>query len=144
MLEFGFGRDVPLQNLKVHSYTKFSRKSDPFIYLSAQFWAKSYSKSPNFSKMLTQIWRNFENGFIYIFRHIPNFAFVRCHSYTKRLILLPILAAHYLMFIPQGSDASWDIGKNQLLKQYIRMVCILKLYCQNLHWIFTLLLLLLP
>ena len=36
-----FGRDVPPRNLKVdHTNTSFSRKSNPFIYQSAQFWAK--------------------------------------------------------------------------------------------------------
>ena len=37
---------------------------------------------------MAQIWEDFENQLI----HIPNFAFVRGHSYTK--ILLSMLAAH--------------------------------------------------
>ena len=31
VLKFGFGRDVPLGNLKVDPYTNLSRKNDPYI-----------------------------------------------------------------------------------------------------------------
>ena len=65
-----------------------------------KFWAKS----PDFSKILlnlSQFWLKFGKNFKKInpFIHfcIPNFEFYnRGHSYTKRLILLPMLAAHHL------------------------------------------------
>ena len=96
VLKFGFGRDVPMQNLKADTEstnTNFSRKSDPCIYQSAQFWAKS----PNLSKIflnLSQFWLKFGknlkiNPFIYQILH-----FIRGRSYTKRLILLPMLGAN--------------------------------------------------
>ena len=46
VLQFGFGRDVPRQNLKVglHKY-QFFRKGDPFIYQSDQVCAKYFAKS---------------------------------------------------------------------------------------------------
>ena len=41
ILKFGFGRDMPLLNVKVDPYKyQFSKKSDPFIYQSAQFGTK--------------------------------------------------------------------------------------------------------
>ena len=62
VLKFGFGRHVPLQNLKVDPYKyQFARKSDPFIYQSTQFGAKFWAKSPNISK----IFLNLSQFFIY-------------------------------------------------------------------------------
>ena len=64
---------------------------------SAQSWAKFWTKLPIFSKIfliLSQFWPNLAKfwkivPFIYQILH-----FIRGHSYTKRLILLPMLAAH--------------------------------------------------
>ena len=83
--KFGFGRDVPPQNLKV----------DPYIHqMFQEKVTHSYTDRPNFEQnhqifpfqkkkkkesILAQIWENFEKS---------------THSYTKRLILLPTLAAH--------------------------------------------------
>ena len=86
VLKFGFGRDMPLQNMKGDpANTNFSWKSDPFIYKSVQFWAKSWRKFffEDFWN-LSQFWLKF----IYQILH-----FIRGHSYTKRLILLPMLMA---------------------------------------------------
>ena len=54
VLKFGFGRDVLPRTLKVdpYKYQCFSRKSDPFMYQSAQFGAKFWAKSQDFSKIL--------------------------------------------------------------------------------------------
>ena len=89
---------MPLQNLKVDPYKyQFFKKSDLYIYQSAQFGAKFWAKSPNFSKIflkLSQFGSNLRKfwkigPFIYQILH-----FIRGHSYTKRLILLAMLAAH--------------------------------------------------
>ena len=63
----------------------FQNKSDPFMYQSAKFW----TKSPNFSEILPlgKFWKI--APFIYQILH-----FIRGHSYIKRLILPPMLAAH--------------------------------------------------
>ena len=98
VLKFGFGRDMPLQNLKADPYKyQFSRKSDPLIYQLAQFLAQFWAKSPDFSKIfvnLSQFWLKFGkilkiNPYIYKILH-----FIRGYLYTKKLILLSMLAAH--------------------------------------------------
>ena len=98
VLKFGFGRDVPPRNLKVDPYnTNFSRKSDPFMYQLVQFVAKFWAKSPDFSKFflnLSQFWLKFGELLKNQPIHIPILHFIRGHSYTKRLILLPMLATH--------------------------------------------------
>ena len=75
---------------QTHTNTNFSRKSDPFIYQLDQFSAKFWAKSSDFPKIflnLSQFWKI--DPFIYQILH-----FIKGHSYTKRLILLPMLAAH--------------------------------------------------
>ena len=48
-LNFGFGRDVPQGIWKwTHTNTNFWRKSDPFIYQSAWFWANFGSNLSDF------------------------------------------------------------------------------------------------
>ena len=113
---FKLGRDVLLEIWKcTHIYTNFLRKSDPFKYQSAQFWTKFSQKLANFPK----IWptfgsdlENFENRPI----QIPNSAFylTRGHWFTRRLILLPMFAAHprrvffFLYWAP--TNGSWTGG----------------------------------
>ena len=75
----------------------FQEKSDPFIYQSVQFWAKFWAKSPDFSNIflnLSQFWLKFGELLKNRPILIPNFAFYKEYSYTKRLILLPMLVAH--------------------------------------------------
>ena len=91
-IKFGFGRDVPLQNLKVDPYKCqfFKKKWLIHMPIYAQLWAKFWAKSPNFSKIgsnLGKFWKI--NPFIY-----QILQFIRGHSYNKRLILLLMLAAH--------------------------------------------------
>ena len=53
VIKFGFGRDVPPWHLKVDPHKhQFFKKSEPFIYQSAQVWAKFWAKSPDFSKII--------------------------------------------------------------------------------------------
>ena len=99
VLKFGFVRDVCRHWIwkLTHINTSVPRKSNPFIYQSAQFWAKFWTKLAIFSKILlnlSQLWLKF--GQILQNRpiHIPHFAFDKGYSCTKRLILLPMLAAH--------------------------------------------------
>ena len=74
---FGFGRNVPLRNLKVDPYEyQFFKKNDPFIYQSAQIWGKS----PNFSKIvlnLSQFWLKFWKIVKNLPTDIANFAFYK-------------------------------------------------------------------
>jgi hypothetical protein len=52
LLNFGFGRDVPLENLKsTDGYTNIPRNFDPSIYLNPNFSAKLWSDLQNFTKI---------------------------------------------------------------------------------------------
>ena len=71
---------------------------DPFIWPIGSIFAQKVEQnlgyfSKNFLKFepsLSQIWDILKNRPI----HIPNFAFYKAHSYTKRLILLPTCWCH--------------------------------------------------
>ena len=94
LLKFGFGRDVPQRNLKVDPYKyQFFKKKWPIHIPIGPIWAKS----PKFSIIflnLSQFWLKFGKILKNQLIHVPNFAFYMDHSYTKRLILLPMMAAH--------------------------------------------------
>ena len=88
-----FCRDMPLQN-STHTYTptqiqeKMIHSYTNLLNLGPKF----EQNHPIFTKFLAQIWENFEkkkHPFIYQILH-----FIRVHSYTKRLILLPMLVAY--------------------------------------------------
>ena len=66
-----------------HSYTKWSNFGPNFEQNRVIF-----PNFPKFEPILAQIWENFD-PFIY-----QNLHFMRGHSYTMRLILLPMMAAH--------------------------------------------------
>ena len=95
VLKFGFGRDVPLRNLKEDPYKyQFFKKKWPIHTPICSILGQFSVKSPDFVKIflnLSQFWFKFGkiNPFIYQILH-----FIRGHSYTKRLILLPMLVAH--------------------------------------------------
>ena len=123
VIKFGFGRDVllGLWNL-MHTNTNFPRKSDPFTYQSAQFRAKFWPKLlfffSNFLRVkpiLAQIKKKKIDPFIYHILH-------KGHWYTRRLILLPMLAARSLgSFVlstpPPGSwHSNWGIWVFQVIK----------------------------
>ena len=109
---------------------KFGLKVDPYKY---QFYMKKWpihisigpilglilSKITHFSKIflnLSQFWLKVGkilkiDPFIY-----QILCFIRCHSYTKRLILLPMLAAHprrflYTEYPPLGLAATTSHGR---------------------------------
>ena len=95
VLKFGFGRDVPPWNLKVdYTNTSFSSQNNSFIYQLAQFLGQILNKITNLFQHFLKFWLRFgqivkNRPFIYQILH-----FIRGHSYAKRLILLPMLAAH--------------------------------------------------
>ena len=106
LLKFGFGRDVQPRNLKVDPYKyQFFKKKWPIHIPFGPIFGKILSRIARFFQnflkfepVLAQIWASFGsnlenfwkiNPFIYQILY-----FIRGHSYTKRLMLLPMLAAH--------------------------------------------------
>ena len=100
VLKLGFGRDVPLRNLKVDPYKYQSLKEKPTHSYTDRpkfgpnFWAKSRDFSRIFLN-LSQFGLKFRKFLKNLPIHISNFAFYEGHPWpcAKRLILLPMLVA---------------------------------------------------
>ena len=95
VLKFGSGRDVPPWNLKVDPYKyQFFKKKLPIHIPIGPILGQILNKITNFFQNFLKFEPNLAkfrkiDPFIYQILH-----FIRGHSYTKRLILLPMLAAH--------------------------------------------------
>ena len=73
-----------------------------------------FQNFPKFEPILAQIWEILKNWSI----HIPNSAFTRGHSYTKRLILLPMLVARLLYWVPPYQTIKWHIHNKQKIATF--------------------------
>ena len=98
VLKFGFGRDVPPRKSKVDPYKcQFFKKKWPIHIPIGPFFGQVLSKITwffqnflKFEPILAQIWGTFEKST----HSYTKFCILLGVTHTKRLILLPMLAAH--------------------------------------------------